>query len=55
MESGDSERRVYNDNESITEAKLHEELMALDGTYFFIHDALAFIFFILHYSCFFLV
>ena len=38
MESGDSDSRVYNANESITEAKLHEELMASDGTYFFIHD-----------------
>ena len=35
---GDSDSRVYNANESITEAKLHKELMASDGTYFFIHD-----------------
>ena len=35
MESGDSDSRVYNANESITEAKLHEELMESDGTYFF--------------------
>ena len=55
MESGDSERRVYNANESITEAKLHKELMASDGTCFFIHDAIEFIFYILHYFCFFLV
>ena len=55
MESGDSKRRLYNANESITEAKLHKELMASDGTYFFIHDATEFIFYTLHYFCFFLV
>ena len=38
MELGDSDSRVYSANESITEAKLHEELMASDETNFFIRD-----------------